>query len=145
MHTLPVHLAVLNDLEYMRSSVIVACAYEDEGEGMDEGHIIGISQEVEIDWSGKDREYFLDLFQQRSSQKPKGGWQDEYQQFLEKNQEKLKVYGDWIVFPKAVADFAKGFFGYKSDNLFYKSKQNWLPIQVIEYNSAGKEIYFKSF
>lgn len=145
LHTLPVHLAVQNDLDVMRSSVIVACAYEDEGDGMDEGHIIGISQEVEIDWLGKSREYFINLFVNRPAEKPESGWQDEYQSFLEKNQEKLKVSGDWVVFPKAVEDFARGFFAYKNDNLFYKSNKNWLPIQVIEYSSAGKEIYFKSF
>lgn len=145
LHTLPVHLAVQNDFDTMRSSVIVACAYEEEGAGMDEGHIIGISQEVEIDWLGKDRAYFTKLYDSRPSERPKGGWQDEYQDFLEKNQEKLKVHGDWIVFPKAVSDFSKGFFGHRKDNLFYKSREKWLPIEVIEYSSAGKEIFFKSF
>ena len=145
LHTLPVHLAIQNDFETMRSSVIVACAYEEEGSGMDEGHIIGISPEVEINWLGKDRQYFLQLYNSRPSEKPEGGWRDEYQDFLEKNQEKLKVHGDWVVFPKAVADFSKGFFAYQKENLFYKSREKWLPIEVIEYSSAGKEIFLKSF
>ncbi|MCM8537642.1 MAG: hypothetical protein NE334_17005 [Lentisphaeraceae bacterium] len=142
LHTLPVHHAFQNGLDHMRSSVIVAKAYEEDGDGMDEGHIIGISEEVLFDFSKISANDLQDTYEQRPKEKPQGGWQDDYQKFLSDNQEKLKVDGDWVVFPSTVADFAEGKFGYIKESLFYKSGQKWLPIDVIEYSKSGKEIFF---
>jgi folate-dependent phosphoribosylglycinamide formyltransferase PurN len=142
LHTLPIHLAVQHEMTTLRSSVIVAGVYEDGGSGMDEGHILGVSEEVEIDWCGQTREHYLEQFSSRPEKKPAGGWQDDYQKFLEKNQERLKSNGDWLVLPSVVADFAAGKFAYQRERLFYKSGRAWLPIELIEYGSSGKEILF---
>ncbi|MCM8534101.1 MAG: hypothetical protein NE330_23260 [Lentisphaeraceae bacterium] len=142
LHTLPVHHAFQHGLDHMRSSVIVATAFEDGGDGMDEGHIIGISSEVLFDFKQRSPENLQEIYDQRQTEKPKGGWKDEYQNFLAESQEKLKRDGDWVVFPRAIADFAEGRFGYIKESLFYKSGQKWLPIDVIEYSKSGKEIFF---
>ena len=144
LHTIPIHKAFEEGFETLRSSVIVACAYEDSGAGMDEGIVLGISQEVPFDYKGKDREFWSKEYSSRTTQKPKGGWQDEYQNFLSFNQEKLKVKGDWVVFPQVVNDFAAGRFAHVAEKLFYKSGKAWLPVEVIEYFEGSKEIYFKS-
>lgn len=144
LHTIPVHKAFISGSEYMRSSVIIACAYEEEGSGMDEGIVVGVSQEVAFDYMGKSEEYWLEEFKKRSGSKPEGGWKDDYQQFLSNNQEKLKIHGDWVVFPQVVNDFAAGCFAHISDKLFYKSGSKWLPVNIIEYTKGKKEIFFRS-
>lgn len=144
LHTIPIHAAFMEELDSLRSSVIVACAYEDSGAGMDEGIVLGISPEVPFDYLGKGRDYWKAQFENRGKEKPKGGWQDEYQNFLEQNQENLKVDGDWVVFPRVVNDFAAGRFAHIGEKLFYKSGVRWVSIEVIEYSKESKEIYFKS-
>ena len=143
LHTLPIHKALVEGFDCLRSSVIVACAYEDGGSGMDEGIVLGISEEVSFDYLGRDREYWMNSHKSRPAQKPNGGWGDEYQNFLSHNQEKLKISGDWVVFPQVVNDFAMGKFSHKAEKLFYKSGKSWLPIKIIEYSETSKEIFFK--
>ena len=144
LHTVPVHLAFMEGFEYLRSSVIVACAYEGGGSGMDEGILVGVSQEVELDLLGKDRDYWLQAYKARPDKKPAGGWSDEYQKFLQHNQDKLKIYGDWVVFPQVVNDFAAGKFSHIAECLFYNSGKALLPVEVIEYSQNSKEIFFKA-
>ena len=144
LHTVPVQKAFEMGLGFLRSSVIVACAYEDKGAGMDEGILVGISQEVAIDYLGKSEEYWLQELSKRPELKPKGGWKDAFQDFLSQNQNKLKEHGDWIVFPQVVNDFAAGKFSHSGAELFYKSGKKWLPVEIIEYQKNSKEIYFRS-
>ncbi|MCM8529038.1 MAG: hypothetical protein NE327_21120 [Lentisphaeraceae bacterium] len=144
LHTIPVHKAFEAGYDCMRSSVIVACAYEDGGDGMDEGIVVGISQEVPFDYLGKDEDYWLAEFKKRPSKKPTGGWKDKYQEFLSHNQEKLKISGDWVVFPQVVNDFAAGKYAHFGQDLFYKSGSKWLPVSIIEYTKDKKEIFFRS-
>ena len=142
LHTLPIQKAFLKGDEALRSCVIVACAYEEEGDGMDEGLIVGISEEVAIELKGKSREEWISEFESRGD-RPAGGWKDSFQEFLKENLECLKENGDWVVLPKVVEDFAKGKFAYSGSQLYFSSNGNWLPIEVIEYGKAGKEVYFK--
>ncbi|MFW6414163.1 MAG: formyltransferase family protein, partial [Verrucomicrobiota bacterium] len=46
LHTIPIEKAILEGLDYLRSSVIIAQSYEDSGRGMDSGPILGISEKV---------------------------------------------------------------------------------------------------
>ena len=142
LHTQPVLKAVKLGLDEMRASVIIACAYEKEGKAMDEGVLVGLSPEVMIDWQEHDHDYWLDQISSRPSKRPKGGWQDEVQQFLSHNQEELKVGGDWIVLPKVVNDFARGLFAHLEGDLFYKMNNKWHPVEFIEYGQNKKEIHF---
>ncbi|NQZ59295.1 MAG: hypothetical protein HRT88_17720 [Lentisphaeraceae bacterium] len=143
LHTLPIQTAVLNDFAYLRTSVIVATPYEGEGAGMDEGFVLGISPAEKIDWQRKTPEELIAIYKNRPTQKPKGGWKDEFQQFLSHNQDLLIVGGDWVVFPKVIKDFAAGKFAFAGDNLYLKSNANFIPLEHIEYTSNGKEITFK--
>lgn len=144
LHTIPIHKAFKEGFDTMRSSVIVACAYEESGSGMDEGIVVGISEDVSFDYLGKDRNYWEGLFEKRPKQKPVGGWDDECQKFLRHNQEHLKINGDWVVFPQVINDFAAGRFSHVAEKLFYKSGKSWLPVEVIEYSEKRKEIFFKA-
>ena len=144
LHTLPILRALKEGFDSLRSSVIIACAYEDEGDGMDEGIVVGLSPEVNFDWQGRSMEYWQEELASRPDVRPEGGWQDELQEFLKVNLEKLKVNGDWIVFPKVVDDFAKGCFAHTGMNLFYRNRESWMPVEIIEYSRESKESYFKS-
>lgn len=143
LHTLPILKAVVAGEDSLRSSVIIASAYQGEGAGMDEGLVAGISVSVEIDWLSKSREDWLQLYKSRPPVKPKDGWGDEFQHLLSVNLNRLKEAGDWVVFPKVVDDFAQGKFAYSGSSLFYKSGTAWLPIEIIEYSRDGKEMFFK--
>lgn len=143
LHTVPVHKAFKSGLDHMRSSVIVACAYEESGSGMDEGIVVGISQEVPFNYMGKSEEYWQQELANRPDKRPQGGWKDTYQDFLSHNQEQLKIHGDWVVFPQVVNDFAAGKFAHIGDKLFYKSGLSWLPVSIIEYMNGKKEIFFR--
>ena len=144
LHTVPIQKAFENGFDYMRSSVIVACAYEGRGVGMDEGIVVGISKEVPFDYMGKDEEFWMNEFKNRPNEKPKGGWKDSFQEFLTYNQEQLKIHGDWVVFPQVVNDFAAGKYAHVGEKLFYKGGAQWLPVSIIEYKKDKKEIFFRS-
>jgi folate-dependent phosphoribosylglycinamide formyltransferase PurN len=144
LHTRPIQKAILEGHESLRSSVIIACAYEGGGVGMDNGLVAGVSTEVKIDWMSKSCEEWIGLYKSRSGSKPVGGWKDEFQDLLNCNLSRLKEAGDWVVFPKVVDDFAQGRFCYSENTLFYKGGKSWLPLEVIEYSVSGKEIYLKS-
>ena len=54
LHTIPVERAIIEGLDYMRSSVILVEPYSGSGGEMDSGHILGLSPKVPIDFMGKD-------------------------------------------------------------------------------------------
>ena len=56
LHTVPVERAILEGLDSMRSSVIVAQPYTGSGGEMDSGPILAISEPVPIDLCGTSRE-----------------------------------------------------------------------------------------
>ena len=144
LHTIPVEEAVFRRHEFMRSSVIVASAYsEDSGEGMDEGMILGISPEVDVDTKGKSLEELLSMRESRPAKRPVGGYADELEYLMDHNLEKLKVGGDWIVFPQVVKDFAAGKFAYdKSGQLYARFGSSWKLIKTVIYEKNSKEVIF---
>jgi len=62
LHTLPVQKAILAGMESLRSTVILASTYSAAGAGMDEGLILGISEEVRIDWLGRSQEEYQQCY-----------------------------------------------------------------------------------
>ena len=139
LHTVPVEFAVLADMESMRTTVIVASAFSDSGAGMDEGTIIGLSPEVKIDYKEKTADEYQAIYDIRQ---PKIN--DELKVMASDNQESLKVNGDWIVFPPAVNDFAKGIFALDENHqLVLNTNGKWVPVEYIAYHLNHKEIFFK--
>jgi folate-dependent phosphoribosylglycinamide formyltransferase PurN len=139
LHTVPVEYAVLRNMESMRTTVIVASAFSDTGAGMDEGTIIGLSPEVSIDYKKKTADEYQAIYNNRQ---PK--ITDELKSMASDNQEHLKVHGDWIVFPPAVNDFAKGIFALDENHqLVLNANGKWVPVEYIAYHSNHKEIFFK--
>lgn len=138
LHAIPIELAVINDIDHMRTTVIVASAYSSSGAGMDEGAIIGLSPEVDIDFQKQDSSYYKDIYNQRQ-----GKVNDSLRDMANENQEALKVDGDWIVFPPSVNDFASGRFAIdEKGQLHLDTNGNYLPIEYIEYSQNQKEIVF---
>ncbi|WDE96721.1 hypothetical protein PQO03_01925 [Lentisphaera profundi] len=138
LHAIPIELAVINDIDHMRTTVIVASAYSSSGAGMDEGTIIGLSPEVDIDYQGRKVSEYQELHKNRS-----GKINDPLRDMANANQEALKADGDWVVFPPSVNDFASGRFSIdEKGQLYLDTNGNYLPIEYIEYRQNQKEIVF---
>jgi len=144
LHTIPVERAILEDLEYLRSSVILALPYTDSGKDMDNGPILGLSPAVEIDLGSHSLEYLRQIAAARPAKRPAGGFADELETLAEHNQLRLKERGDWVVLPPAVFDFARGRFGHDTDGaLFYRLGQKWHPVETVIYDAAEREVVFR--
>jgi folate-dependent phosphoribosylglycinamide formyltransferase PurN len=144
LHTIPVERAILEGLDSMRSSVIVAQPYEGGGDNMDSGPILGISEAVTIDLDGYRLERLDECLKARPEKRPKGGFGDLLETIADKNLEALKVNGDWRVFPRVVFDFARGFFGLDTDGeLCYRLGGQWHPVETIIFGDTGREIVFR--
>ena len=70
LHTIPVERAIVEGLDYMRSSVILVEPYSGSGGEMDSGHILGLSPKVPIDFMGKDRQALIDGLAKRPAKRP---------------------------------------------------------------------------
>jgi len=136
LHTVPIETAIVRNCRALRSSVIIAQTYTGCGGEMDSGPILGISSPVEIDLGTERLEEIKKIYESRPTQRPPGGYKDLLEDIARKNQEKLKVNGDWTVFPPAVRDFATGKFGYDENNsLYYLSDGGWRKIRTVEYTA----------
>jgi len=133
LHTIPVELAIINEYDYMRSSVIIAQNYTGKGGEMDTGPILGVSKKIPIDLKGHKIESLIDIYNSRPSKRPKGGYADILEELAKKNQELLKIYGDWTVFPAVVAQFASGGYAENNNNLFFRNNKNWEKIKTVEF------------
>jgi folate-dependent phosphoribosylglycinamide formyltransferase PurN len=141
LHTVPVELAILRGLESMRSSVIIAQPYTGKGDNMDSGPILGVSAPAAIDLQGHSPAELAELAASRPEKRPKGGYADTLEKIAEHNQEKLKINGDWIVFPPVVEDFASGRFATdEKENLFYSQNGSWIPVKTVEYDGKDKKL-----
>jgi len=139
LHTIPVEIAMLEGLDSLRSSVIVAQTYTGKGGEMDSGPILGLSEAVEIDPKGKTLDDFKSLSSSRPDKRPVGGFKDELEDIADHNQTLLKEQGDWIVFPPAVEDFAAGRFAFDEDEnqLYYDIDGAWKAIKTVEYTDSS--------
>lgn len=108
LHAVPTEIAIINGFKTIRSSVIIAEPYTGQGGEMDSGPILGVSPELELDLQGFSCAELLDIYNKRSKQKPRGGWNDDLSRIAIANQERLKEKGDWVIFPQVVNDFVAG-------------------------------------
>ncbi|MFW5996922.1 MAG: formyltransferase family protein [Lentisphaeria bacterium] len=147
LHTLPIEKAILEGLDYLRSSVIIAQSYKDSGTGMDSGPILGISEKVPIELAGSSLEALHECAQKRPPKKPKEGYGDRLEKIAKKHLKKLKERGDWVVFPQVVKDFARARFGFDvetgKDFLWYRQNDKWQPVHTVIYGQRNKELLFR--
>jgi folate-dependent phosphoribosylglycinamide formyltransferase PurN len=107
LHTAPVERAILEGLEELRSSVIVATPFHGGGEDMDTGPLLGISPAVPVDLQGHGRDALAAVAAARPARRPPGGYGDLLEQVAAHNQNRLKEGGDWVVFPPVVFHVAR--------------------------------------
>ena len=112
---------------------------------MDNGAILGISPEVNIDLCGHSLEELAACQTARPAKRPVGGYQDALAEVAKVNQEKLKEQGDWVVLPRVVWDFAAGRFGKDEQGglMFRLTKDRWLPIETVIYSDESREPIFR--
>jgi folate-dependent phosphoribosylglycinamide formyltransferase PurN len=143
LHTVPIERAILEGLDFLRSSVIQALPYTGGGDDMDNGPILGISGKVSIDLLGHSLEALRAAAAARPPKRPKGGFGDILEAVARHNQETLKVHGDWVVLPRVVFDYAAGKFGMdETGRLRYRVGGKWHPVETVIYSEQGREILF---
>ena len=135
LHFKPVEQAILAGEKTLRSSVILAQPYSGSGrDDMDSGPILGISAPVPIDLQGTPVTELEAIFQSRTAPP----YRDRLRELASLNLERLKIAGDHVVFPEAVADFAAGNFGHnRQGGLFFRLDGTWRPIRTVEYCRDG--------
>lgn len=145
LHTVPVERAILEGLDELRSSVIMALPYTGNGDDMDNGPILGISPPVPIVLGEETLEDLARNMADRPDRRPKGGFADPLERLAEAHQDRLKEGGDWIVFPRVTFDFAAGRFGIDdAEQLYYRLGTKWHPIKTVVYGDEDREIIFAS-
>ena len=138
LHTIPIERAILEGMDSLRSSVIIAQPYTGGGSEMDSGPVLGISGEVPVDLDGASHAALLADMRKRPSLRPRGGFGDRLEAVAKRNQEILKRNGDWVVFPRAVIDYAEGRFGMAENNqLMYLIGDKWHAIKTVIYHQSG--------
>ena len=110
LHSIPVELALMKHLPYLRSSVIVLESFRSTG--VDGGALLGVSAPVAIEWTDEMRMTVDAAAAARIGKKRAEYKNDELAVIAAEYLEKLKVNGDWVVFPQVVDDFAAGHFAY---------------------------------
>ncbi|MBE6407151.1 MAG: hypothetical protein E7038_00920 [Lentisphaerae bacterium] len=110
LHAIPVEMALMKHLPYLRSSVIVLESFRSTG--VDGGALLGVSAPVPIDWTDEMRRTVDAAAAARIGKKRAEYKNDALGQIAAEYLEKLKVNGDWVVFPQVVDDFAAGHFAY---------------------------------
>jgi folate-dependent phosphoribosylglycinamide formyltransferase PurN len=144
LHTVPIERAILEGLDYLRSSVILAEPYSGQGDDMDSGPLLGISAPVSIDLQGASLEELSQINAERPAKRPRGGFGDRLEQLAQLNQEKLKQQGDWLVLPRVVADFASGNLGTDDHGkLCFRFGSKWQPIETVVHSRDGREVIFR--
>ncbi len=144
LHTLPIERAILEGLDALRSSVIIAQPYTGSGDNMDSGPVLGLSEEVPVDLGGLPLERLRELAAARPALRPPGGYGDELEAVARHHQEALKQGGDWVVFPPAVGDFALGRFAHDGHGgLLYRLAGDWHPIETVIYGHTTRELVFR--
>ncbi len=142
LHEIPIEKAILNGEEYLRSSVIIAEPLSQESDNVDSGYILGISDDVKIDFLGYALEELEAGFFARPEQKPVGGYDDALEEVAKFNLQKLKEQGDWLVFPKVVSDFVNQRFLHDGENQLYYNISKVMPISTVLYGKDFKELIF---
>ena len=137
LHCVPVETAVLMGFKALRSSVILAQAYQDSGEKeMDSGPVLGVSPEVDVLLDGMSVAELNRIKDARENGKANG---DLLRQLANKNIDNLKVYGDHVVLPEVLRFFAMGRYGMNSKGVlcFQEDSGRWSKVQTVEFFGDG--------
>ena len=145
LHQIPVERAILDGLDYLRSSVILATPVTGSGEDMDGGPLLGISPPMQIECTGEELDGFMKIAAGRPARRPVGGFRDALEEYAVSCQNRLKADGDLVVFYPVVRDFADDrFYADDSGKLFFRQASGkFLPILTVQYSRDGsRELIF---
>lgn len=132
LHRLPVENALLRGHETLRSSVILAQPFTGGASDMDSGPVLGVSAPVSADLLGFALSDLQEAKRARIGKKFAEYRNDPLVRVAEANLQKLKENGDWVVFPRVVADFAANRFSMNGDGvLLYCGR----PVRTVEYSA----------
>lgn len=147
LHQIPVERALLEGLDYLASSVIIAMPVTGAGGDMDSGPILGVSAPMDISLTDEERSAFQAAAAARDPKRPAGGYHDALEEYASQAQDRLKTVGDWVVFPPVIWDFAQDRY-YIDDadgQLLYRTApQQFIPVLTVEHDAAGhRELRFR--
>lgn len=140
LHAIPVEKAILAGAASLRSSVILALPYREDGHAadMDNGPLLGISAPVPVELGGYSLDALRAMAASRPARRPKGGFRDGLSEVAARNLQHLKEAGDWTILPRVTADFAAGRFGTDGTQLFFRQPQgSFRPVRTVEYRPDG--------
>ena len=138
LHTIPIENAIVEGLDYMRSSVIIVEPYSGSGKEMDNGLLLGVSPKVKMEFGGHSRKELVDCLPLRPAKRPKGGYGDVMENVASDNQSILKEHGDWVVLPQAVINFASGNYAVDDDGtLMYRDNGKFRRVLTVEFSGNG--------
>lgn len=131
LHTIPVERALLRELPYLRSSVIVVESLRADRKNIDGGFILGVSAPVAIPWDDELREKVRICAAKREGKTRAEYKGDFLMTFAAEMLEKLKNEGDLVIFSQIVKDFAAGNFAFDNDQnmVYYKG----IACKTVEY------------
>ncbi len=139
LHTRPIEEALLAGETSLCSSVILARSYTGSGGDMDNGLLLGVSAAMPVEFGSLTLEQLRGIRAARCGRKPAGGWRDELENLARREQERLKLHGDHMIFPLVVRDFAEGRFAERDGQLFYRrGDDDFEPAESLEYDSEGR-------
>ncbi len=145
LHQIPVERAILEGLDWLRSSVILATPVTGKGEDMDGGPLLGISPAMPMEVSEEQLESFRKIAAARPAKRPVGGFHDALEEFACQKQNELKTAGDLVVFYPTICDFADDrYYVDDAGRLFFRHAPNhFLPIETVEQGKDGaRELLF---
>ena len=120
LHIKPVENAILNDFDYLRSSVILVQPYQGDGKDqLDGGPVLGVSPKMDIDFMGYSLDELKTIYKNRTCPP----YNDALRQVAHHNVERLKVKGDHVVFPLTINEYAKGTYSFAENKLFWNNKE----------------------
>ncbi len=137
LHTIPVEAALIRKKPYLRSSVIVIQHSRIANKKVDCGALLGVSAPVPVDWTEELTATMENCIAARCGKKRAEYKNDALAQIAKEYQNRLKEYGDWIVFPPVVDEFAAGHYAYDedTDTLYYKGK----AVATVEYGAGSRQ------
>ena len=133
LHTIPVERALIRELPYLRSSVIVVENLRADRKNIDGGFILGVSAPVPIPWDETLREKVRHCASERAGKSRAEYKGDFLMCYAAEMLEKLKNEGDLVIFSQIVKDFADGNFGFDNERngVYYKG----MMCKTVEYSA----------
>ena len=109
-HEEPIERAILEGLDTLRTTVMLAMPYDpkDPLKDMDNGLIVSLSAGVPVDLYGHRLSELKKIAAARPAVRPRAGFKDPLEEIASKNQDNLKKKGDWVALPPAAMDVAQG-------------------------------------